>query len=760
MTSEKEIYKVLILEDNANDQELIKFELLESVQAELIIKWVANKQQFVDALHEFNPDIVLSDYQLPGFNGFEALEMTIVHDKNIPFIIITGSLTEEVAAESIKRGAWDYVVKERLNRLPSAFENVLKLRNERLKSQRAHAELKIRKDKESLQLKLLWDAIASAPNSVEITDRNGTILYVNSLLEKTTGYSSMELIGKTPSIFKSGNHNEAFYRNLWDTILSGQVWKGEISNKKKDGDLFWEEVSISPITDHDGEIQYFVAIKNDITDRKIAEEVARESKQAFQTLAQVSPVGIFRTDSNGFTTYVNPKWMELSGLTFAEAMGNGWTKAVHPNDHLEMFENWKKYRKPNAEYRFLKADGTVVWVIGNVVPELNNDKVVGYIGTITDITYRKIAEKELQESKIKYQNLVENINDALYEIDSDLTIKYISPVITKMTGFPVEHYQGKHLAEIIFKDDVQMVIDRAKDLFSENIKLIPEYRIPTMDGETIWLRSSSKPIVENEKVVGIRGIAIDITQQKKTEQELIIAKEKAEASDRLKTDFMNNISHEIRTPLNGLLGFAPMVADPEISVPEKLRFLEIMNQSGDRLLQTITNYMDISMITSGNLMVRMKEFNLIQQMKEIIQKYEPVCAKTNIQLLTEISPDVQNTLLNSDRNLLDKIINHLLDNAFKYTSQGSVIIGLKKEESNLLFSVKDTGCGISCDNLSFIFDRFFRNEDSATRTNEGSGLGLSIVKELVQILGGSISVESKKNQGSTFTFTIPLGRPN
>ena len=225
MDIERETYKVLILEDNANDKELVELELSMSLNLNLTFEWVVEKQQFIEALSVFKPDIVLSDYNLPQFNGFEALQLTINHDIDLPFIIVTGTLTEELAAESIKRGAWEYVVKERLNRLPRAFENALKLKKERLNTRKVEAELKLIKDNESIQLKLLWDAIAHAPNAVIITKPNGKIQYVNSRFENSTGYSSTEVIGKNPSILKSGKHNPELYKNLWETIHS---WQSEL----------------------------------------------------------------------------------------------------------------------------------------------------------------------------------------------------------------------------------------------------------------------------------------------------------------------------------------------------------------------------------------------------------------------------------------------------------------------------------------------------------------------------------------------------
>ena len=755
MEFEVETYKVLILEDDANDKELVELELTTTLKLNLIFEWVMEEEQFIQALNEFKPDIVLSDYNLPQFNGFDALKLALKHDIDLPFIIVTGTLTEELAAESIKRGAWEYVVKERLNRLPKAFENALKLKNERLNLRKVEAELRLIKDLESIQLKLLWDGIAHAPNAVIITKSNGEIQYVNSCFEKTTGYSSAEVIGKNPRILKSGLHDNAVYKNLWGTILSGNEWRGELINRKKNGELLWEEVFISPVSDNSGKIQYFVALKNDISERKKAEDQLQESRQLFQTLAHSSPVGIFRTDAEGYTTYVNPKWIELSGLSFEKALGNGWLSAVHPEERKIILGNWNNNKAPIAEYRFLKPDGSIVWVIGNAVPEYKDNRIAGFIGTITDITERKRFEEQLQDSKNKFQNLVEEINDVLFELDANLNITYISPVISKVTGFNSSVYIGKSLSEVIYQEDLASVLERANDLLINQNALTIDYRTRNIDGELIWLRSSSKQIISDNKIIGIRGIAINITKQKETEQELIMAKERAEASNKLKTAFMNNISHEIRTPLNGILGFAPMVLESGITEQKKLHFLEIIKSCGERLTQTINNYMDISLITSGNLDVHISTINPSLFIEEIYLKHKQLFENKEIILKSNIQFEVYLMSVNSDVDLLTKIFEHLLNNALKFTKTGSVSIGAIIEKTNLKLYVKDTGIGIPEEVQQIIFERFMQEEVSATRKHEGSGLGLSIVKGLTDLLGITIELDSEKDKGSIFYLTMP-----
>jgi len=236
---------------------------------------------------------------------------------------------------------------------------------------------------------------------------------------------------------------------------------------------------------------------------------------------------------------------------------------------------------------------------------------------------------------------------------------------------------------------------------------------------------------------------------------LMAAKEKAEASDRLKSAFINNISHEIRTPLNGILGFGQILTDPGLLPEEKEQYSEMLNSSSSRLVNTVTNFMDISLLTSGNQKVYKKEINLDNSIKEVISRFKDSCDAKNI-VLSTVSPALEPTFrLYTDNELLSKILQQLIDNAVKFTHQGSITVGYEKAENDLHFFVKDTGVGISEKSLNQIFDSFIQEDGATTRRYEGSGLGLSIAKGFIGLLGGKIWLDSEKGKGSTFHFSIP-----
>jgi PAS domain S-box-containing protein len=381
--------------------------------------------------------------------------------------------------------------------------------------------------------------------------------------------------------------------------------------------------------------KFEIVQKEKETDRAKAEKAIQLSQLKYETLANISPVGIFLTDPDGYTKYVNPRWCEISGLSQGEARGYGWLKAVHPDDREKLRAGWsdatRESRESEAEYRFMLSDGHVRWVLGNAAPELDSHgAVLGYVGTITDITGIKEYEEKLSK-----------------------------------------------------------------------------------------------------------------------------AKEKAEESDRLKSAFLMNMSHEIRTPMNGILGFLDLLRNPDLDQAEADTYIDIVNQSGQRLLETINAIIELSKIEAGEAEVRPEVLNLEKLMRFHLDFFLPQAKQRGIFLRIDKQLTGRKALIYSDRNKLDSILTNLIRNAIKFTGRGGITFGNVLRNNRLVFHVVDTGIGIPPDRLQAIFDRFVHADMAITREHEGSGLGLAIVKAYVDALGGEIKVDSEIGLGSTFTFSIP-----
>jgi PAS domain S-box-containing protein len=252
------------------------------------------------------------------------------------------------------------------------------------------------------------------------------------------------------------------------------------------------------------------------------------------------------------------------------------------------------------------------------------------------------------------------------------------------------------------------------------------------------------------------GMLANVLEKITIEKSLSVARIKAEASNKLKTAFMNNISHEIRTPLNGIIGFGEIIANEQLSMDEKSQFLSVVQESSQRLMQTIDDYLDISMLVTGNQEINLSTFNIAELIEKVVKEFSELGQTKHLSVVSEIPAGFRQLTIHADYELILKIFIHLVGNSIKFTDEGSICIGLNREDNNVLFYVKDTGIGIAEDALDFVFDSFMQEDFSSTRAYQGSGLGLAIVKGIVTLLGGEINLSSTKGKGTVFHIKLPL----
>ena len=389
-------HRLLFIEDNPADFELAELALLREG-----ILFVSRREQDVagvtKALEEFAPDLIISDYSLPEFDGLSAMRLCRRIRPGTPFILHTAALDDEGAATCIRAGADDYVLKQNLAHLPFAVNTAIARRN----------ALKGRQEAEE-KLTMLSRAVEQSPASIVITDRSGNIEYVNPKFVQVTGHSAEEAIGNTPRILKSGKQSGDFYADMWKTINSGQVWSGEFENKKKNGETYWESASISPIRDHDGAITHFVAVKEDITARRLAEESARRESDLFSHLIGTIPDRVYFKDRDYRFVKVNGSVLRDLGVqSQADVIGRR-DSDFFPKEYAE---------KSLADDRFVietgqtligteeveaMPDGTKRWYSTTKVP-LRDQKgnVTGLMGITRDVTGLKTTEIRLRKSNDK-----------------------------------------------------------------------------------------------------------------------------------------------------------------------------------------------------------------------------------------------------------------------------------------------------------------------------------------------------------------------
>ena len=369
---------------------------------------------------------------------------------------------------------------------------------------------------------------------------------------------------------------------------------------------------------------------------------------------------------------------------------------------------------------------------------------------------KKDAETALRGSEEKYRHIFENVQDLYYETSIDGMILELSPSVEILTKgqYRREDLIGKPMSE--FYSDMYERQSLLTKLKEHGSVFDFEITLKNRDGSLILCSVSAKLSLDAqgrpEKII---GSIHDITPRKRVEEELIKAKNKAEESDRLKTAFLHNISHEIRTPMNAIVGFSAILGEPDIDQPTQQLCIETITQSSNQLLAIISDIVDISNIEADLVKTVKTVIDVNITFDNICNQFLPKAGEKKIKLLWESELSGSDALIFTDKTKLTQILSNLMNNALKFTHEGSVKAKCKKTDNFLEFSVSDTGIGIPAEHHARIFDRFYQVQHELSRLNEGTGLGLAISKAYVELLGGKIWLSSELGKGTTFTFTIP-----
>ncbi|TLU83359.1 MAG: PAS domain S-box protein [Chlorobium sp.] len=419
----------------------------------------------------------------------------------------------------------------------------------------------------------------------------------------------------------------------------------------------------------------------------------------------------------------------------------------------------EKSRLPGARpaiFRHRLADGT----LRDVEVYDTNINIEGkdlFYGIIHDVTDRNKAEMALKKMSVA----VEQSPSMVVITDLEGNIEYVNPMFTDLTGYTAEEAKGKNPR--ILQSGLM-----PKSVYEDLWKTILDGKIwrgelqnKKKNGELFWERAVISAIRNTEGVI-INFVAVkeEITEQKKMMDALIAAKEKAEENDRLKSAFLANISHEIRTPMNGILGFSELLKEPQLSGEKQAEYIDLMQQSGQRMLNLINDLIDISRIEAGETMVQVAETQVNEILHNVCSFFKLQTKAKGLHLNCKAGLSDSESVIISDKKKIHQILINLVQNAIKFTRTGSITVSYTRNASMLVFSVSDTGIGIPDDMKNRIFDRFLQVDNTLTRAHEGSGLGLCISKAYVEMLGGNISVESEKGKGCTFIFTIPYNTLN
>jgi PAS domain S-box-containing protein len=415
------------------------------------------------------------------------------------------------------------------------------------------------------------------------------------------------------------------------------------------------------------------------------------------------------------------------------------------------------------------SSGRLVGFIGfdsvreqHIYTEKEKNLLLVYSQMLVNIRERKQQETLLRLQEEKYRNIISNMNLGLIEVDNDQRILFANQSFCEMSGYTLKELRDMKANTFLVTEEDKHLLSEKQALRKSGVSDSYGVAVKNKNNELRWWYISGAPNYnDQDELIGSIGVHLDITNQKKLEHELALAKQVAEEARQAEKQFLANMSHEIRTPLNAIIGMAHLLYDTHPTSDQR-EYLDVLKNSANFLHSLISDILDMSKVEAGQVEPVLKEIDLVGIIRTHQRVFELKTQGRPIEVVAMIDARLEGTFL-ADELLLNQVINNLLSNAEKFTEAGAITISVKqlqkKEDKVLLeFSVSDTGIGIDLENQHLIFEKFRQVSSSDRHKTKGTGLGLAIVKQLVEIMGGEISLESRVGEGSTFTFTIPLRR--
>ncbi len=605
---------------------------------------------------------------------------------------------------------------------------------------------------------------------VSITDVKGDITQANEKFCTISGYPHDELIGENHRIINSGYHDADFFRQMYQTISSGEVWHGEICNRSKEGKLYWVESTIVPCLDYHGKPDSYIAIRTDVTALKQVELDIKENKKQLELVMANTGVGIWDWHILTGEIVFNERWAEITGHTLEELSPldmTTWTSIVHPEDLNFVNQLLEKHfdgetNSYKAELRLKHKQGHWVWVLdsGRAVEYDENGFPKRMIGTLLDISQQKQAELDTLEALAVTEATLETTDNGILVTNGKGKVLRRNQQFIQMWGFSPELaicsdeklIVNEMMSQLIVLE--QFIKDEDRLYSSSDVEISDLLNFK--DGRVF--ERDSKPMKMDDQIIGRVTRFRDITRRKVAELVLHKAKEDAETANQAKSEFLANMSHEIRTPMNGVIGMTELLLDNPLELEQKNRALMI-KRSAESLLTIVNDILDFSKIEAGKLDLELLDFNLGSLLEDLADSLALRARDAEIDFICSVNPKL-GQWYHGDPGRIRQVLTNLLGNAIKFTAKGEVSLRYEKitnkGHSYLRFAINDTGIGLSTGQQQKLFQKFSQADGSITRKYGGTGLGLAISKQLVELMGGEIGVESALNQGSTFWFTLDL----
>ncbi|HEX2281945.1 MAG TPA: PAS domain S-box protein [Thermomicrobiales bacterium] len=629
-----------------------------------------------------------------------------------------------------------------------------------------------------------FSIVASSTEAIIGTTLDGTITHWNPAAERVYGYRADEAIGGSVAMLAPPElANDVF--GLLERVRRGERIEGyETTRMTKDGRRIEVSIGTSPVLDAAGNVVAVSSIARDVTDRKRAERqlraanetaeganrALRESEERFRGAFDGASIGMALVSPEGRFLEVNRALCGILGYSEDELLAKTFQDLTHPDD-LDADRDQAEQLLANeistyqVEKRYVCKDGRVAWVRVTVslVHDAQGDPLY-FVFQMQDITPYKAAGAALREAEARYRTLVEQIPAAVYvdpagALGSPL---YVSPRVETILGYaPDEWLASPELwIERIHPEDRERVLAKTTraNVTAEALSL--EYRCLARDGREVWVHDEVILVRDETGAPQYwQGFMIDITDRKRSEEDLRAAKEAAEEASRLKSAFLRMATHELRTPLTIVSGYVELLASSTASrlTPEEQEFFDIAQASTKTLSRLVDDLLDLARIEAGRLDLAIRAVDIGEAITRVHRMVSVQAAAKGIDSAVAVEPDLP--LIAADPDRLIQILLNLVGNAVKFTEQGHVLSTVRRADDGVEVRVTDTGIGIAPEAQIAIFDEFRQADASTTRRFGGTGLGLAIAKRLVEMQGGTLTVQSAVGVGSTFTLWLPAASP-
>ena len=601
------------------------------------------------------------------------------------------------------------------------------------------------------------------------TTADGHYISANPMLARIYGYNSPEELVAAVSdiehqIYVQPGRREEFIRLIQQ---NGIVSRFESQVYRQDRSVIWISENARVVRDAQDRVLYYEGTVEDITERKRAEQAVRDSEVLYHSLVESLPQNIFRKDRAGRFTFGNARFCaelrrpleEIIGKTDFDLFPKELAEKYQRDDQSVMetgapFETVEEHRTPDRGKIYVQVIKTPMYdALGNVL---------GVQGMFWDVTERRKMEEALAYERDLLRALLDNIPDNIYFKDTQSRFTKVGQALGKKFGLQnPEEAVGKTDFDFFTPEHAKVAFDDEQFIIRTGQPIIGRTEKETWhDGRVTWGLTTKMPFRDkNGKIIGTFGVTKDITQLKETEKELAKARDAALESARLKSEFLANMSHEIRTPMNGIIGMTGLLMDTDLS-DEQRDFAETIRGSADALLTIINDILDFSKIEAGKLSIETIAFDLRDIVESTVELLAERAEAKGIELVSWVLEDVPRHL-RGDPGRLRQVLTNLLGNAIKFTERGEVVVRVTRESESddraiVRCAVTDTGIGIPHEAQKNLFQAFTQADGSLTRRYGGTGLGLAISKQLIELMGGSIGMESTPGQGSTFWFVVPL----